>query len=155
MLAYWSVLEGEDRYAFRFLHVSTDEVYGTLGPRASSPKEPLQAQLPLLGQQGVQRPSRAGPHHTYGLPTLITNCSNNYGPYQFPEKLIPLMILNALRAEPLPVYGDGQNVRDWLYVGDHAGPSFAGSRAGRPGKRTTSAATTNGRTSRSWRPSAI
>ncbi len=109
------------RRAFRFLHVSTDEVYGTLGadrrcsPRttAYAPNSPYAA-----SKAGADHLVRAY-HHTYGLPALITNCSNNYGPYQFPEKLIPLMILNALEGRPLPIYGDGGNVRDWLYVEDH------------------------------------
>ncbi|MBK7663926.1 MAG: dTDP-glucose 4,6-dehydratase [Sterolibacteriaceae bacterium] len=119
--AYWSALPDTDRAAFRFLHVSTDEVYGSLGPgdppfaetRAYQPNSPYSA-----SKAASDHLVRAW-HHTYGLPVLTTNCSNNYGPYQFPEKLIPLMIASALAGKPLPIYGDGMNVRDWLYVGDH------------------------------------
>jgi dTDP-glucose 4,6-dehydratase len=118
---YCSGLEEKDRSSFRFLHVSTDEVYGSLGPKdapfcettAYAPNSPYSA-----SKAGADHLVRAY-HHTYGLPTLTTNCSNNYGPYQFPEKLIPLMILNARAGKPLPVYGDGKNVRDWLFVQDH------------------------------------
>jgi dTDP-glucose 4,6-dehydratase len=119
--AYWSQLKGSARESFRFHHVSTDEVYGSLGPddapftetTAYAPNSPYSA-----SKAGSDHLVRAY-FHTYGLPVLTTNCSNNYGPYHFPEKLIPLMITNALSGKPLPVYGDGQNVRDWLYVGDH------------------------------------
>ncbi len=119
--AYWTGLSGEARQHFRFLHVSTDEVYGSLQPddapfterTAYAPNSPYSA-----SKAGSDHLVRAY-HHTYGLPTITTNCSNNYGPYQFPEKLVPLIILNALGGKPLPVYGDGTNVRDWLYVGDH------------------------------------
>ena len=118
---YWGALEGNAKAAFRFLHVSTDEVYGSLGPddppfsetTAYAPNSPYSA-----SKAGSDHLVRAY-HHTYGLPTLTTNCSNNYGPLQFPEKLIPLMIANALEGKPLPVYGDGKQVRDWLYVADH------------------------------------
>jgi dTDP-glucose 4,6-dehydratase len=118
---FWSTLDDVGRQAFRFLHVSTDEVFGSLAPTdpqfsettAYAPNSPYSAT-----KAGSDHLVRAY-HHTYGLPTLTTNCSNNYGPYQFPEKLIPLMIANALASKPLPVYGDGRNVRDWLYVGDH------------------------------------
>ncbi|WP_071334031.1 dTDP-glucose 4,6-dehydratase [Burkholderia contaminans] len=118
---YWNGLNDANKAAFRFLHVSTDEVFGSLfatDPQFSettpyAPNSPYSAT-----KAGSDHLVRAY-HHTYGLPTLTTNCSNNYGPYQFPEKLIPLMIANALSGKPLPVYGDGQNVRDWLYVGDH------------------------------------
>ncbi|MFM0517235.1 dTDP-glucose 4,6-dehydratase [Caballeronia jiangsuensis] len=118
---YWSKLHEDEKQAFRFLHVSTDEVFGSLSaidPQFSettpyAPNSPYSAT-----KAGSDHLVRAY-HHTYGLPVLTTNCSNNYGPYQFPEKLIPLMIANALSGKPLPVYGDGQNVRDWLYVGDH------------------------------------
>jgi dTDP-glucose 4,6-dehydratase len=121
-LAYWQKLEGDARSRFRFLHVSTDEVYGDLGDsgdlfRESTPYAP----------SSPYAATKAGSDHlvrawgrTYGLPTLITNCSNNYGPYQFPEKLIPHMVLNALQGRPLPVYGDGRQIRDWLFVDDHA-----------------------------------
>jgi len=119
--AYWSSLPENDRRAFRFLHVSTDEVYGSLSPNgqafcettAYAPNSPYSA-----SKAASDHLVRAY-HHTYKLPVLTTNCSNNYGPYQFPEKLIPLMILNACQGKVLPVYGDGQNVRDWLYVEDH------------------------------------
>jgi len=119
--AYWSEMTGADRAGFRFLHVSTDEVYGSLGP-TDPPFSETTAYLPNSPYSASKAASdhlvRAY-HHTYRLPTLTTNCSNNYGPFQFPEKLIPLMILNAHGGKPLPVYGDGQNVRDWLYVDDH------------------------------------
>ena len=118
---YWSALAPEDKAQFRFLHVSTDEVYGSL--RADDP--PFSESTAYAPNSPYSATKAASDHlvrayrHTYGLPVLTTNCSNNYGPYQFPEKLIPLMILSALKGQPLPVYGDGQNVRDWLFVGDH------------------------------------
>ena len=118
--AYWSKLEGEERDRFRFLHVSTDEVFGSLGPEGSfSETTPYAPNSPYSASKAASDHFVRAYHHTYGLPVLITNCSNNYGPYQFPEKLIPLMILNAIEGKPLPVYGDGQNVRDWLFVEDH------------------------------------
>ena len=119
--AYWTALDGAARDAFRFLHVSTDEVYGSLGETgpAFSETTPYAPNSPYSASKAGSDHLVRAYHHTYGLPTLTTNCSNNYGPYQFPEKLIPLMIGNALDGKPLPVYGDGQNVRDWLYVGDH------------------------------------
>ena len=134
--AYWMALDAAAKPAFRFLHVSTDEVYGSLGPSdaafaettAYAPNSPYSA-----SKAGSDHLVRAW-HHTYGLPTLVTNCSNNYGPRQFPEKLIPLMIANALAGKPLPVYGDGQNVRDWLYVGDHCSAIRAVLARGRPGE---------------------
>ncbi|SFS90818.1 dTDP-glucose 4,6-dehydratase [Brevundimonas viscosa] len=119
--AYCADLEGESRRAFRFIHVSTDEVYGSLGPTglftettAYDPRSPYSA------SKAASDHLVSAWHETYGLQTVITNCSNNYGPYHFPEKLIPLVILNALEGKPLPVYGDGSNVRDWLFVEDHA-----------------------------------
>ncbi|MBP7580443.1 MAG: dTDP-glucose 4,6-dehydratase, partial [Vogesella sp.] len=119
--AYWSELPAEEKQAFRLLHVSTDEVYGTL-----SPQDPPFAEHNRYEPNSPYSASKAASdhlvrawHHTYGLPVLTTNCSNNYGPYHFPEKLIPLVILNALAGKPLPIYGDGQQVRDWLYVKDH------------------------------------
>ncbi len=119
-LAYWNALDGEERAAFRFVHVSTDEVYGALGPTGFFTEEtPYRPNSPYAASKAASDHLVRAYHHTYGLPTLITNCSNNYGPYQFPEKLIPLMIYNALRGEPLPVYGDGRHIRDWLYVQDH------------------------------------
>jgi dTDP-glucose 4,6-dehydratase len=120
-LAYWRSLPSGDKNAFRFLHVSTDEVYGTLGPAdpAFSESTPYAPNSPYAASKASSDMLVRAWHHTYGLPVLTTNCSNNYGPWQFPEKLIPLMILNALEGKPLPVYGDGLNVRDWLFVEDH------------------------------------
>ncbi len=119
--AYWSALAEPDRASFRFLHVSTDEVYGSLGPNdpAFSETTPYAPNSPYSASKAASDHLVRAYHHTYGLPVLTTNCSNNYGPHQFPEKLIPLMILNACAGKPLPVYGDGENVRDWLYVKDH------------------------------------
>jgi dTDP-glucose 4,6-dehydratase len=119
--AYWSALQGPERAAFRFLHVSTDEVYGSLGPRDPAFREstPYAPNSPYAASKAAADHLVRAYHHTYGFPTLTGNCSNNYGPYQFPEKLIPLMIHNALAGAPLPVYGDGRQVRDWLYVLDH------------------------------------
>jgi dTDP-glucose 4,6-dehydratase len=118
---YWSALPEPDKTAFRFLHVSTDEVYGTLSkddpPFAET--NPYEPNSPYSASKAASDHLVRAWHHTYGLPVLTTNCSNNYGPYHFPEKLIPLMIVNALAGKPLPVYGDGQQVRDWLYVKDH------------------------------------
>src|SRR5271166_3015507 len=118
---YWSELPAGERNAFRFLHVSTDEVYGSLSPSAPAFTEetPYAPNSPYSASKAASDHLVRAYHHTYGLPVLTTNCSNNYGPRQFPEKLIPLVILNALKGAPLPVYGDGQNVRDWLYVEDH------------------------------------
>jgi dTDP-glucose 4,6-dehydratase len=118
---HWKALLDAEKRAFRFVHVSTDEVYGSLGPddAAFTETTPYTPNSPYAASKaGSDHLVRAW-HHTYGLPTLTTNCSNNYGPFQFPEKLIALMILNATEGRPLPVYGDGRNVRDWLYVGDH------------------------------------
>jgi len=117
----WTRLEGGAREAFRFLHVSTDEVYGTLGPRdpAFTEQTPYAPNSPYAASKASSDHLVRAYHHTYGLPTLTTNCSNNYGPLQFPEKLIPLVIANAVEGKPIPVYGDGQQVRDWLYVNDH------------------------------------
>ena len=114
--AYWSTLQGSAREEFRFLQVSTDEVYGSLGPQdpAFSESTAYAPNSPYSASKAAADHLVRAYHHTYGLPTLTTNCSNNYGPRQFPEKLIPLMILNARAGKPLPVYGDGQNVRDWL-----------------------------------------
>jgi len=131
-LAYFRQRGGD---GFRFLHVSTDEVYGSLGPKDAAFTE-LTAYAPNSPYSASKAASdhlvRAY-YHTYGLPTLITNCSNNYGPFQFPEKLIPLMVLNALEGKPLPIYGDGMNVRDWLYVGDHCDAIRTVLAKGRPG----------------------
>jgi dTDP-glucose 4,6-dehydratase len=134
--AYWAELAPKDREAFRFLHVSTDEVYGSLGPG-----DPAFTETTAYAPNSPYAASKAAAdhlvrsyHHTYGLPTVTTNCSNNYGPYQFPEKLIPLMLFNALKGKPLPVYGDGANVRDWLYVGDHCEAVRLALKLGRPGE---------------------
>ena len=117
---YWRSLEGTARETFRFLHVSTDEVYGSLGAEGKFTEEtPYAPNSPYSASKAASDHLVRAFHHTYGLPVLTTNCSNNYGPYQFPEKLIPLIIQKALAAEPLPVYGDGLNIRDWLFVGDH------------------------------------
>lgn len=117
---YWRDLPAEQASAFRFLHVSTDEVYGSLGPTGLfTETSPYSPNSPYSASKAASDHFVRAYFHTYGLPTLTTNCSNNYGPRQFPEKLIPVMILNALEGKPLPVYGDGQNVRDWLYVEDH------------------------------------
>jgi len=118
---YWAGLAETEKQNFRFLHVSTDEVYGSLGPTdpAFTEKTPFAPNSPYAASKASADHLVRAFHHTYGLPTLTTNCSNNYGPYQFPEKLIPLMIHNAVAGKPLPVYGDGLNVRDWLYVKDH------------------------------------
>jgi dTDP-glucose 4,6-dehydratase len=134
--AYWSALPEADRARFRFLHVSTDEVYGSLGPN-----DPPFSEITAYAPNSPYAASKAASdhlvrayHHTYGLPTLTTNCSNNYGPFQFPEKLIPLLILNAQQGKPLPVYGDGKNVRDWLYVEDHCEAIAAVLARGKPGE---------------------
>ncbi|MBS0320275.1 MAG: GDP-mannose 4,6-dehydratase, partial [Proteobacteria bacterium] len=118
---WWSERPAAERDAFRFLHVSTDEVYGSLAPDAPGFAEttPYAPNSPYSASKAASDHFVRAYHHTFGLPTLTTNCSNNYGPLQFPEKLIPLMIVNALAGKPLPVYGDGLNVRDWMYVGDH------------------------------------
>lgn len=118
---YWRALEGAAKESFRFLHVSTDEVYGELGPEGLfSETSPYDPNSPYSASKaGSDHLARAW-HRTYGLPVLVTNCSNNYGPYQFPEKLLPVIILNCLKSKELPVYGKGENIRDWLYVEDHA-----------------------------------
>lgn len=119
-LSHWKQLPPEAADSFRFLHVSTDEVYGSLGAEGYFHEStPYQPSSPYSASKAASDHFVQAYHHTYGLPTLLTNCSNNYGPYQFPEKLIPLMILNCVEGKPLPVYGDGQNVRDWLFVEDH------------------------------------
>ncbi len=119
--AYWAVLPEPAKTDFRFLHVSTDEVYGTLAPQDPPFAEthPFEPNSPYAASKASSDHLVRAWHHTYGLPVLTTNCSNNYGPYHFPEKLIPLVILNALNGKPLPIYGDGQQVRDWLFVQDH------------------------------------
>lgn len=119
--AYWNGLEGEAKTSFRFLHVSTDEVYGTLSltDPAFTEENNYKPNSPYSASKAASDHLVRAWHHTYGLPVLTTNCSNNYGPLHFPEKLIPLMIVNALAGKPLPIYGDGQQIRDWLYVRDH------------------------------------
>ena len=134
--AWWSALPGPEREAFRFVHVSTDEVYGslTVDEPAFSETTPYAPNSPYSASKAAADHLVRAYHHTYGLPTLTTNCSNNYGPRQFPEKLIPLMIVNAMGGKPLPVYGDGKNVRDWLFVGDHCAAIRAVLQRGRPGE---------------------
>jgi dTDP-glucose 4,6-dehydratase len=125
-----------ERSAFRFLHVSTDEVYGSLGPTGLfTETTPYAPNSPYAASKASADHLVRAYHETYGLPALITNCSNNYGPYQFPEKLIPLMVLNALEGKPLPIYGDGGNVRDWIYVEDHCRGVLEALRKGRPGEK--------------------
>lgn len=132
---YWRGLEGEARDVFRFVHISTDEVYGSLGESGKFTEATAYApNSPYSASKAASDHLVRAFHHTYGLPTLTTNCSNNYGPYQFPEKLIPLTIQKALAGEPLPVYGDGRNVRDWLYVGDHCAAIRRVLEAGRVGE---------------------
>lgn len=134
-LAYWRSLDAPLRDGFRFLHVSTDEVYGSLGPTGKfSETTPYAPNSPYSASKAASDHLVRAFHHTYGLPVLTTNCSNNYGPFQFPEKLIPLMIQKALAEEPLPVYGDGLNVRDWLYVEDHCAAITAVLDRGRVGE---------------------
>ena len=133
---YWSQLQGAGKEAFRFLHVSTDEVYGSLAPKdpAFSEQNRYEPNSPYSASKAASDHLVRAYHHTYGLPVLTTNCSNNYGPYHFPEKLIPLMIVNALAGKPLPVYGDGQQIRDWLYVTDHCSAIRRVLEAGRLGE---------------------
>ena len=132
----WAGLDELQGQRFRFLHVSTDEVYGSLGPADAAFTEltPYAPNSPYAASKAGSDHLVRAYHHTFGLPTLTTNCSNNYGPYQFPEKLIPLVILNALEGKPLPVYGDGQNIRDWLYVLDHCAGIRSVLQKGRPGE---------------------
>lgn len=132
---YWRGLEGARRGQFRFLHVSTDEVYGSLGETGKfTETTPYAPNSPYSASKAASDHLVRAFHHTYGLPVLTTNCSNNYGPYHFPEKLIPLIIARALAGEPLPVYGDGKNVRDWLYVSDHCAAIRAVLEKGRLGE---------------------
>jgi len=133
---WWAALEGEARGAFRFLHVSTDEVYGTLGEDDAPFTEttPYAPNSPYSASKAASDHLVRSYHHTYGFPAVTTNCSNNYGPYQFPEKLIPLTIANALEGRTLPVYGDGRQVRDWLYVADHCEAVRFALDKGRPGE---------------------
>jgi dTDP-glucose 4,6-dehydratase len=133
---HWSTLPGGEKDQFRFLHVSTDEVYGSLDVESPPFREttPYAPNSPYAASKAASDHLVRAYHHTYGLPVLTTNCSNNYGPFQFPEKLIPLVIRRALAGEPLPVYGDGQNVRDWLYVADHCSALQCVLKQGRPGE---------------------
>ena len=132
---YWKSLDAVQRDAFRFLHVSTDEVYGTLGESGRFTEQtPYAPNSPYSASKAASDHLVRAFHHTYGLPVLTTNCSNNYGPFQFPEKLIPLVIAKALAGEPLPVYGDGRNVRDWLFVDDHCAAIRRVLEAGRLGE---------------------
>ena len=133
---YLAALAAGDRAQFRFLHVSSDEVYGTLGSTGVFSEEtPYAPNSPYAASKAAADHIVRSYFHTYGLPVLITNCSNNYGPHQFPEKLIPLVILNALDSRPLPIYGDGGNVRDWLYVADHCAGLLLVLREGQPGEK--------------------
>jgi dTDP-glucose 4,6-dehydratase len=133
---YTATLSAPARAQFRFLHVSTDEVYGTLGPSGLFSEEtPYAPNSPYAASKAAADHLVRSSHETYGLPTLITNCSNNYGPYQFPEKLIPLMILNALEGKSLPIYGDGGNIRDWLFVQDHCEGILLVLQSGKVGER--------------------
>ena len=134
--AYWQGLEDPEKSAFRFHHVSTDEVYGSLKPTdpAFAETNPYEPNSPYSASKAASDHLVRAWHHTYGLPVVTTNCSNNYGPHHFPEKLIPLMIVNALAGKPLPVYGDGQQIRDWLYVTDHCSAIRAVLAGGRLGE---------------------
>lgn len=134
--AYWSAMDANDQAAFRFLHVSTDEVYGTLEPEDAPFAEthPYAPNSPYSASKAASDHLVRAWHHTYGLPVLTSNCSNNYGPYHFPEKLIPLIITNALAGKPLPIYGDGKQVRDWLYVKDHCSAIRRVLEVGKPGE---------------------
>ncbi|MEH2695774.1 MULTISPECIES: dTDP-glucose 4,6-dehydratase [Rhizobium] len=133
---YWDGLDARQKSAFRFLHVSTDEVYGSLGDEGLFEETtPYDPSSPYSASKAASDHLAIAWHRTYGLPVVVSNCSNNYGPFHFPEKLIPLMILNALEGKPLPVYGNGANVRDWLYVEDHARALFTIASRGRPGEK--------------------
>lgn len=134
--SYWEGLPSTQQARFRFLNVSTDEVYGslTLDEPAFTERHPYAPNSPYSASKAAADHMVRAYHHTYGLPVLTTNCSNNYGPYQFPEKLIPLVILNALQGRPIPVYGEGKNIRDWLYVGDHCAAIRAVLDKGAPGE---------------------
>ena len=132
---HWEGLAGDERERFRFLHVSTDEVFGSLGAEGKfTESTPYQPNSPYSASKASSDHLARAWHHTYGLPVLVTNCSNNYGPYQFPEKLIPVVVLSALAGRPIPVYGDGGNVRDWLFVDDHVRALLAVLEGGRVGE---------------------
>jgi len=133
--AYWQALGGDGQKAFRFHHISTDEVFGSLGPEGFFTEEtPYQPNSPYSASKASSDHFVRAWHHTFGLPTVASNCSNNYGPFHFPEKLIPLIILNALEMKPLPVYGKGDNIRDWLFVEDHARALVEVATKGKPGE---------------------
>jgi dTDP-glucose 4,6-dehydratase len=135
-LEHWRGLDAAGKAAFRFLHVSTDEVYGSLGPEGAFTEEtPYDPRSPYSASKAGSDHLALAWFHTHGLPVVVSNCSNNYGPYQFPEKLIPLVMLNALEGKPLPVYGDGGNIRDWLHVDDHVAALELILRRGRPGEK--------------------
>ncbi len=145
-LHYWRGLPPAAREAFRFHHISTDEVYGSLGPDGFFIEDtPYAPNSPYSASKAASDHLVRAWHHTYGLPVVMSNCSNNYGPYHFPEKLIPLIILNGLEGKPLPVYGTGENVRDWLYVEDHATRCCWWPSRARRAAATMSAATTSAR----------
>lgn len=134
-LAYWKALPARRQAGFRFIHVSTDEVYGALGETgAFTETTPYDPRSPYSASKAASDHLAHAWHHTFGIPTIVTNCTNNYGPYQFPEKLIPLMILRGLAGQAMPVYGKGQNVRDWLFVDDHAEALWLVLSKGRPGE---------------------
>lgn len=134
-LAYWEKLAAPAKHSFRFLHVSTDEVYGSLGATGLfTETTPYDPRSPYSSSKAASDHLASAWHHTYGLPVVISNCSNNYGPFQFPEKLVPVIILNGLEGKPLPVYGDGQNIRDWLFVDDHVDALRLILERGRPGE---------------------
>lgn len=134
--AYWSGLPDAAKAVFRFVHISTDEVYGSLAPDAApfTERHAYEPNSPYSASKAASDHLVRAYHHTYGLPTITTNCSNNYGPYHFPEKLIPLVITHALAGKPLPIYGDGRQIRDWLYVGDHCAAVRCALQQGRPGE---------------------
>jgi len=135
-LEFWRTLDSERAHAFRFIHVSTDEVFGSLGPKDPpfSESTPYDPHSPYAASKAASDHLARAWHDTYGLPVIVTNCSNNYGPYQFPEKLIPVIVLRALAGEAIPVYGAGDNIRDWLYVGDHVRALLRVLEGGRPGQ---------------------
>jgi dTDP-glucose 4,6-dehydratase len=134
--AYWQGLPDAAKAAFRFVHISTDEVYGSLAPDAAlfTESHPYEPNSPYSASKAASDHLVRAYHHTYGLPTITTNCSNNYGPYHFPEKLVPLVITHALAGKPLPIYGDGRQIRDWLYVGDHCAAVRCALAQGKPGE---------------------
>jgi dTDP-glucose 4,6-dehydratase len=134
--AYWQGLPDAAKAVFRFVHISTDEVYGSLAPDAApfTEQHPYEPNSPYSASKAASDHLVRAYHHTYGLPTITTNCSNNYGPYHFPEKLVPLVITHALAGKPLPIYGDGRQIRDWLYVGDHCAAVRCALQQGIPGE---------------------